>query len=180
MTPGDCVIQPPEIRHRVLESSDQLEVIEIGVPADHITTIDHEMQLPTQHHRPDRVFGGQTFVHHKVADASWQPWRIAGFEHRDTGIGDATGGIANVQVARTRKTGEEAAAVIHNCDILFTFVLEGSMTLECEGQSHTLEAGDAFVIPPGEPSRYTECTDGLELLEVSLPGAFDTTNVQSV
>ncbi|HEU4825730.1 MAG TPA: hypothetical protein VFS85_04570, partial [Dongiaceae bacterium] len=30
---GDCVLQPPEIRHRVLEASDGLEVIEIGCPA---------------------------------------------------------------------------------------------------------------------------------------------------
>ena len=37
LRPGDMVIQPPEIRHRVLESSDGLEVVEIGCPADHIT-----------------------------------------------------------------------------------------------------------------------------------------------
>ena len=30
---GDCVLQPPEIRHRVLESSDGLEVVEIACPA---------------------------------------------------------------------------------------------------------------------------------------------------
>ena len=43
---GNCVIQPPEIRHRVLYASDNIEVIEIGVPAEHVTTIDHEMELP--------------------------------------------------------------------------------------------------------------------------------------
>ena len=37
LRPGDMVIQPPEIRHRVLESSDGLEVVEIGCPADHVT-----------------------------------------------------------------------------------------------------------------------------------------------
>jgi len=40
---GDCVTQPPQIRHRVLEASDELQVIEIGVPAEHVTTIDHEI-----------------------------------------------------------------------------------------------------------------------------------------
>lgn len=34
MVAGDCVLQPPEIRHRVLRSSAGLEVIEIGCPAD--------------------------------------------------------------------------------------------------------------------------------------------------
>src|SRR6185436_13024852 len=38
---GDCVLQPPGIRHRVLESSVGLEVIEIGSPAVHETFADH-------------------------------------------------------------------------------------------------------------------------------------------
>ena len=32
---GDLVLQPPEIRHRVLESSTGLEVVEIASPAVH-------------------------------------------------------------------------------------------------------------------------------------------------
>ena len=43
---GDCVLQPPEIRHRVLESSAGAEVIELGSPAEHITMADHDMTLP--------------------------------------------------------------------------------------------------------------------------------------
>ena len=39
---GDCFIQPPGIRHKVLHS-EGVQVVEIGVPADHITEIDHEM-----------------------------------------------------------------------------------------------------------------------------------------
>src|SRR5215211_665415 len=39
---GDCVLQPPEIRHRVLDSSDGLEVIELGCPAEHETLADHD------------------------------------------------------------------------------------------------------------------------------------------
>src|SRR5205085_1815692 len=37
MHAGDCVLQPPQIRHRVLESSPGLEVIEIACPAVHET-----------------------------------------------------------------------------------------------------------------------------------------------
>ena len=47
MNAGDCVLQPPLIRHRVLESSAGLEVVEIGVPAVHATHVDHERALPT-------------------------------------------------------------------------------------------------------------------------------------
>ncbi len=63
LTPGDCFIQPPEIRHRVMEASENLQVIEIGVPADHVTEIDHEMRLPTPELRPEREWSGQRFVH---------------------------------------------------------------------------------------------------------------------
>jgi quercetin dioxygenase-like cupin family protein len=35
---GDCVLQPPLIRHRVLESSSGLEVVEVACPAVHETS----------------------------------------------------------------------------------------------------------------------------------------------
>ncbi|MDQ3469643.1 MAG: cupin, partial [Actinomycetota bacterium] len=94
MHAGDCVLQPPGLRHRVLESSPGFEAVEIGCPAEHETYPDHDVQLPTAARRPDRDFGGQRFVHHVAAGASWAPWRAVGFECRDTGIGDATKGLA--------------------------------------------------------------------------------------
>src|SRR3954471_23986956 len=54
MQAGDCVLQPPEIRHRVLEASPGLEVIEIGCPAVHETWADHDLQLPTSKVNPKR------------------------------------------------------------------------------------------------------------------------------
>lgn len=173
LSAGDCVIQPPEIRHRVCHASPDIEVIEIGVPAEHVTTIDHEMTLPNGTGDANREWQGQKFVHHVRDKAVWQPFRIPGFQCRDTGIAKGTKGVANVQVA-TFQSGETAPSA-HNSDIHFTFVMEGSMTLEGEGQdSVDLSPGDAFVIPPDMVTRYANCSDDLELLEVSLPGVFDT------
>lgn len=171
---GDCVIQPPQIRHRVLEASDNLQVIEVGVPAEHITTVDHEMELPTPLLNPDRDFGGQTFCRSKLENAAWKPWRLQGFEARDTGIGTATRGVASVQVARP--IGEiRGEATSHTSDILFTFVMSGSLTLRGEGQgAHPLSEGDAFVIPPNWKTALTGCSEDLQLLEVSLPADFET------
>jgi quercetin dioxygenase-like cupin family protein len=169
LTPGDCFIQPPEIRHRVLEASDGIEVIEIGVPALHITEIDHDMQLPTAQVRPDREWQGQKFVHNRAADAVWQPHGLPGFVARDTTIARNTQGVAGVQVLR-RGEGETAWAA-HHADIHFTFVLEGTMRLEGEGRDpFDLTAGDAFVIPPGYRTRYADPSPDIELLEVTLPG----------
>jgi quercetin dioxygenase-like cupin family protein len=170
---GNCVIQPPEIRHRVLFASDNIEVIEIGVPAEHVTTIDHDMTLPNGPANPDRRFKGQRFVHHKADEATWAPFRLAGYQSRDTTIADNTGGVAGVHVVR-RGDGTPSWST-HESDILFTFVMEGKLVLEGEGRApHPLEAGDAFVIPPGMSVRYAEPSPDLELLEVSLPGAFST------
>jgi len=177
LTAGDCFIQPPEIRHRVLEASDNVQVIEIGVPAEHVTEIDHEMTLPTPHYRPDREWQGQRFVYNQAAGADWVPFRLPGFVCRDTTINDNTKGVASVQVVR-RAEGAEAGNSLwasHDTDILFTFVMEGSVTLHGEGRDpYALEAGDAFVIPPGMKTRLSDGSADLELLEVSLPGTFNT------
>jgi len=173
---GDCFIQPPEIRHRVVEASDGVEVIEIGVPADHITEIDHEMALPTPQERPERTWQGQRFVHNIGQEAEWGAFRIPGFTCRDTTISDNTQGVAGVLVVRP--DGTDAPWVTHSGDILFTFVMQGRMVLEGEGKApYSLEQGDAFVIPPGFKTRYGDASSDLELLEVALPGRFETTVV---
>jgi quercetin dioxygenase-like cupin family protein/catechol 2,3-dioxygenase-like lactoylglutathione lyase family enzyme len=171
---GDCVIQPPRIRHRVLEASDELQVVEIGVPAEHVTTVDHEMTLPTPTVNRGRQFDGQVFCHSLASQARWAPWRLAGFEARETGIGAATRGVASVQVARP--AGPISGQVTsHASDILFAFVLSGAVTLRGEGQgAHALSEGDAFVIPPAMKTALTDASPDLELLEVSLPAGFET------
>ena len=60
---GDCVMQPPEIRHKVLRSSDNLEVIEVAVPSKHYTIIDHKLALPTDKLNRNRLFSGMKFCH---------------------------------------------------------------------------------------------------------------------
>lgn len=171
---GDCVIQPPEIRHRVLEASEEFEVIEVSLPAEHVTTVDHEMELPTPTVRRDRVFSGQRFCRSAAADGVWNPWRLKGFEARETGIAEATEGLASVKVARPVGSAN-GTLTNHTADILFSFVLSGTVTLFGEGQGeHPLSEGDAFVIPPGLTTSLRAPSPSLELLEVALPAGFKT------
>lgn len=170
---GDCFIQPPGIRHKVLHS-EGVQVVEIGVPAEHVTEIDHDMTLPTGHLRPEREWDGQRFVHSLAKDGSFAPFRIPGFEARDTTINANTKGVASVLVARPN--GKPAPWTKHSGDILFSFVMTGAMTLEGEGKDpYRLSPGDAFVIPPGMATRYSDPSADLELMEVSLPGNPATT-----
>ena len=159
----------PQIRHRVLESSPGLEVIEIGSPAEHETFGDLEMELPTVQMNPARDFGGQRFVRHVAKGASWYPWRVGGFEFRDTGIAEATDGLAGARVVRPRGAPDERLAR-HDAELLFLFVLDGSMTLHCEGRAaESLRVGDCVVLPSGLGHRFADCSDDLELLDVTLP-----------
>lgn len=171
---GDCVTQPPEIRHRVLEASDNLEVIEIGVPSDHMTTIDHEMELPNDTVNPDRIFQGQKFCHHVANEADWEDWAIPGFRYRDTGISEATDNVASVHVAKIANPNDANIVITHDADILFTFVMTGECKLSSNDSEHALKGGDAFVIPPDQKYQITNCSSDLELLQASLPGDFKT------
>ena len=172
MSAGDCVLQPPEIRHRVVESSAGLEVIEIGCPADHMTCIDHDLDLPTPDLKPDRDFGGQRFVRHRLEKASWRPWRFDGIEARDIGIAAATDGLAGSQVLRFNGTGAMPMHR-HEAEFVFVFVLEGTATLEVEGQGqYAVSAGDSFVVPNQTRFGLNESSGDLEILEVALPADY--------
>lgn len=174
MHAGDCVLQPPTIRHRVLEASPGLEVIEIGGPAEHATFREHEIGLPTGRLQTDRRYGGQRFVRHVAAEAAWQASPDAGFMFRDTGIGDATDGLASVRILRSALgtgNGNPAAqshTLVHDGDLLFWQVLQGDVQLTSQALGmHTLHAGDSCAIPPGADyalSLIGEC----ELLEVAV------------
>jgi len=173
LQPGDAVLQPPRIRHRVLECSPGLEVIEVSCPAEHETLADLALELPTPEVRPERDFGGQRFVRHEAARATFEPWRLPGFEVRDLGITAATASLATAHVVRRMKaTGasqQDPPSEAHHGELLFSFVLAGSARLHCAGAGAArLAAGDAFVIPPGHEHALRECTPDLELMQLTV------------
>ncbi|MBS0361177.1 MAG: cupin, partial [Proteobacteria bacterium] len=169
MRAGDCFLQPPRIRHRVLESSAGFEVVELGCPAEHETLADHAMTLPTPQLRPDRDFGGQRFVHAVADQTPWTPSAYTGFEARGTGIGAATGGLAEVRTLRPAGASGFATPAFSG-ELMFGFLLAGSATLDCRG-AHPLGPADAFVIPPGEAWGLSGASADLELLQVELPAS---------
>jgi quercetin dioxygenase-like cupin family protein len=172
MQAGDCVLQPPRIRHRVLEASDGFEVVEIGCPALHETLADHTMDLPTAALAPDRDFGGQRFLHSVAAETPWTPHGATGFERRGSGMARATAGLAEVRVIRPAGA-RRFEAPPHNGEFFFGFLLEGSAVLQHAGD-HPLGPADAFVIPAGEAWGLSEASSDLELLEVVLPAGAPT------
>ena len=169
MHAGDCVLQPPHIRHRVLECSDGMEVIELGCPAEHETLVDHDLELPSKNPNRKRQFDGQYFVYHQLNKASWSSGPENGFEMRDIGIAEATGKLAASIVLRA--TGKRETPVLsHRADFFFNFVLRGSTRLQIpEDKRCRLTTGDCFVIPADTPFRFSDISSDLELLQVTMP-----------
>jgi quercetin dioxygenase-like cupin family protein len=161
MKSGGIVLQPAGIRHRVLEGSCGLEVIEITCPAVHETFADHAMQLPNGLN-PDRRFGDQSFHHHIAELSAWRPF--AGGKSQETGIVEATGGLADVRTIESSGQSELCFAE-HDGELVFGFVLEGSGRLELQ-DCFELRSGDAFVIPPDQPWSLGRPSTDFRLLQV--------------
>ncbi|WP_322032217.1 cupin domain-containing protein [Paraburkholderia sp. J76] len=171
MHAGDCVLQPPTIRHRVLASSAGAEVVELSSPAEHITVVDHEMLLPTTATHPVRDFNGQRFVRHVAKSAGWEPWRIAGFEASDTGIGAATAGVGGVRVIRP--AGEaNSRTQTHNTELCFFYVLSGRLEVVVEGDRYTLTSDASVTIPGNTRYAFDRYSEDLQLIEITLPDKF--------
>lgn len=162
MHEGDLVLQPSEIRHRVLESSEGLEVIEISAPALHPTFAEHQLKLPNSPN-PSRQFGEQRFLHHVAAKTAWTPF--SGAEAQETAMRAATAGLADVRTVRSDGATTIGFAA-HDGELIFGFVLDGSAMLEFRGK-HELHAADSFVIPPGENWGLTAVTGDFRLLHVT-------------
>ena len=155
LMPGDCVLQPPEIRHRVLWAEEGSEVVELGMPAAHETWVEHDVKLPTADLAPDREYSGQRFVRHIAADH-------AGDIIRDTGISAATRGFADVQVI-TLEVGEPFYPfdVLPGRETVFGFVTLGEIRVDTG--SRRITEGAAFIDTAGSETAYVS-TERSELV----------------
>ena len=169
MHEGDCVLQPPTIRHRVLEASPGLEVIEVSAPAEHETWRDHALTLPNAGLHPERLFQGQRFVRHVATEATWEAVDMSGVMFRDTGIAEATGGAASVRALHVGGAGIRLAPTSARDGIRLVFILDGYLRLRSGGQQpRVLATDDACLLPTGA-GHVLETDTPADILEVCLP-----------
>lgn len=163
---GECVIQPPRIRHRVLESSDDLHVVEIGYPAEHLTVADHDFDFTAVPEEPNRTWDGQRFVRFTHDHAAWTS-TSAGVEEADTGVADATQRRADVRVVRLETGRSWSVGPVAERLFRFVFVLHGRTSLTMSGPDDRLGDSDSVVVPVGATARFTADED-TRLLSVSI------------
>jgi mannose-6-phosphate isomerase-like protein (cupin superfamily) len=103
--------------------------------------------------------------------------------YRDLGIKDATHGMAVAHVIRM--VGPCDPKVVsklhtHEADFQMIYVLKGSMTGEYEGHGvHTLTEGDCWLQPKNIKHKVLDYSDDCELLEIVMPGDFETVELEN-
>ncbi len=166
---GDCVLQPPRIRHRVLSARGGLEVVELACPADHQTLMDHQCTLPT----PEGAVAARVLEHPFVRHVSRQAplVRCGSWSVRDTGIAAATGGLVDVRVLRGLEH-EDLVVGADDGELWFAFVVNGRARLAGAGMEPVaLGPGDSCAVPCGGGYVVGGESPDLELLLVSTPAA---------
>lgn len=152
--PGDCVIQPPRIRHRVLECSDEMHVVEVGYPAEHVTSADPTVHLPNGRGEPDRRWDDQRFVHFRIDSAEWRT--DAGSRSADTGIADATRGLADVDVVDVEEGCTWSVPTVPVGRFEMVVVLDGSVRMVVDSlESVDLADSASVVVPVGSVAEFS-------------------------
>ncbi|HJM27739.1 MAG: AraC family ligand binding domain-containing protein [Acidimicrobiales bacterium] len=175
---GDCVLQPPHIRHRVLESFNDLEVIEFSSPSNHATYADPVMDLPNELLTPDRDFSGQRFTLSRQAESHWNNHKDSNsFITRRTSISESSGNVGWVNIIEatgTHQNGVDVSPLNSEAtpDFLLWFILEGSGVITHRDKTINLGPTDAVVCPYGYNNEtefsLSECQIGFRVLEIGL------------
>ncbi len=101
--------------------------------------------------------------------------------YRDLGAKEATGGLVDAHVnGRGRPFDPAAVSKRHFHDVKFqmVYVLKGWNRVEFEGQGeHMMVEGSCWIQPAGIKHTVLDYSDDLEVLEIIIPGTFDTVNV---
>ena len=104
------------------------------------------------------------------------------FEYRDLGIKAATGGRVVAHVIRAAAGREFSSQPhMHKTTFQMVYILKGRIEFEYEGQGVVrLEAGSCVHQPPEIHHREVGHSEDIELLEIVLPGEFETHEVPSI
>jgi quercetin dioxygenase-like cupin family protein len=101
-------------------------------------------------------------------------------EYRDLGIKNATRGQFRAHVIRVKK-GEDHTSLHstglhqHKLDFQMIYILKGWIKFTYAGHGeHTFGPGDCCLQPPGIVHNELDCSDDLELLEITSPGDYPT------
>lgn len=100
------------------------------------------------------------------------------FVYRELNVDKATGGEYNAHIILGVPGAKPPIAEhIHTeLDFLFVYIIKGWVTFSYIGHGeHTLKAGSCHMIPPGLPHSVTGWSEDIEMIEITSPGKYKTT-----
>lgn len=111
---------------------------------------------------------------------SFKPGRRVEIRYRDLGVEESTGGDLRAEVMHigaggvARPTGWH----YHTADVQFLYLVKGWVRMEFpELGVIVLGEGDSITIPGGTVHQELAASEGMELLEITLPAKLTTVNV---
>ena len=116
-------------------------------------------------------------------DAHYDDGLRSFLEYRDLGIKAATGGRFRAHVLRVKKGADHGTLHTtglhqHHLDFQMIYILKGWIKFTYEGHGErTFGPGDCCLQPPGIVHNELDCSDDLELLEITSPGDYETVPV---
>jgi mannose-6-phosphate isomerase-like protein (cupin superfamily) len=114
-------------------------------------------------------------------DAKFESGLRPFLEYRELGIKKATRGKFRAHVIRVKKDGDHSTLHTtglhqHLLDFQMIYILKGWIKFTYAGHGeHTFGPGDCCLQPPGIVHNELDCSDDLELLEITSPGDYETT-----
>ena len=154
---GDVVLQPPGIRHIVMECSDRFEVVELSAPAEHDTIVDDRLSLRPEFCNPNaspfnsisdqtalwqlEEGNAQAFCLSRAKEANWIEAH-AGLLCRETGVDKASGNYGDVRFYKAEQAMDWQLP--KGTQFGLVMLLDGTAKLADE----TLEIGDSVTLTP--------------------------------
>ena len=97
--------------------------------------------------------------------------------YRDLGVREATGGRYNAHIMRTGTGERKVPRHVHQLDFQMIYILKGWIRMWFEDQGEvTLNPGDSCLMPGGMSHEVYDWSDDFELLEVTSPADYETTD----
>lgn len=125
----------------------------------------------------------QKFATSFAKDAKFEDGMRSFLQYRDLGVADASNGQFLAHIVRVKKDSDVSGLHTtglhqHHLNFQMIFIIKGwiKFTYENEGE-FTFGPGDCCMQPAGIVHNELDCSDDLELLEITSPAKFKTSKV---
>lgn len=119
-----------------------------------------------------------TLSHAEMSDDAFRQGRRSFLLARDLKIGEATGGKFGINHNRLTGAITSTGWHYHPVGLQIIYVLKGWIDLAFEdGRVIRIEEGGCMNIPPGMIHNEVATSDGMDVLEISMPAKITTVNV---